>query len=51
MYNFSDISIVLVETQSQGNLGAVARVMKNMGLSQLVLVDCQTEIGDESEDD
>ena len=48
MYNFSDISIVLVETQSQGNLGAVARVMKNMGLSQLVLVDCQTEIGDES---
>ena len=48
MYNFSDISIVLVETQSQGNLGAVARIMKNMGLSQLVLVDCQTEIGDES---
>lgn len=32
------IRIVLVETSHPGNIGAVARAMKNMGLSQLVLV-------------
>ncbi|MGA7540410.1 MAG: RNA methyltransferase, partial [Steroidobacteraceae bacterium] len=34
----SDIRIVLVETSHPGNIGAVARAMKNMGLEQLVLV-------------
>jgi TrmH family RNA methyltransferase len=34
----ADIRIVLVETSHPGNIGAVARAMKNMGLSQLVLV-------------
>lgn len=33
------IRIVLVNTSHPGNIGATARAMKNMGLSQLVLVD------------
>ena len=32
------IRIVLVETTHAGNIGAVARAMKNMGLDQLCLV-------------
>jgi TrmH family RNA methyltransferase len=32
------IRIVLIETSHPGNIGAVARAMKNMGLEQLVLV-------------
>lgn len=32
------VRIVLVETNHPGNIGAVARAMKNMGLSDLVLV-------------
>lgn len=35
----SPIRIVLVEPSHPGNIGAVARAMKNMGLEQLVLVD------------
>lgn len=34
----ADISIVLVEPQSPGNVGMVCRAMKNMGLSSLRLV-------------
>ena len=34
----ADIRVVLVETSHPGNIGAVARAMKNMGLAQLVLV-------------
>ena len=34
----ADIRVVLVETSHPGNVGAVARAMKNMGLSELVLV-------------
>lgn len=33
-----DIRVVLVGTSHPGNIGAVARAMKNMGLTQLVLV-------------
>lgn len=36
--NKNDIRIVLVHTTHPGNIGAAARAMKNMGLSQLVLV-------------
>lgn len=36
--NLAKIKIVMVETSHPGNIGAVARAMKNMGLSQLVLV-------------
>lgn len=38
MLDLSHISIVLVRTSHPGNIGAAARAMKNMGLSQLVLV-------------
>ena len=34
----ADIRIVLVEPSHPGNIGAVARAMKNMGLAKLVLV-------------
>ncbi len=34
----SDIRIVLVETSHPGNIGAAARAMKTMGLTELVLV-------------
>lgn len=36
--NASNIQIVLVNPSHPGNIGAVARAMKNMGLRQLVLV-------------
>ena len=39
MGNADNISIVLVNTSHPGNIGATARAMKNMGLSQLVLVE------------
>lgn len=38
MAQLSDIRIVLVETSHPGNIGAAARAMKTMGLTQLVLV-------------
>lgn len=36
--SFDHIRIVLMETSHPGNIGAVARAMKNMGLARLVLV-------------
>lgn len=36
-----NIRVVLVNTSHPGNIGATARAMKNMGLSELVLVDPQ----------
>lgn len=41
---FTQIRIVLIETTHSGNIGSVARAMKTMGLSQLVLVSPKTEI-------
>ena len=38
--------VVLVRTQVAGNLGATARVMRNMGLSRLVLVAPEADIHD-----
>ena len=37
-YNLKQIKIVLVHPEQSGNIGAVARIMKNMGLSNLHLV-------------
>lgn len=37
--NFDNIRIVLVSTNTPGNIGGVARAMKNMGLGRLYLVD------------
>ncbi len=42
------VRIVLVQTSHPGNLGAVARAMKVMGLSDLALVDPKCEIDDEA---
>ena len=41
--NSASITIVLVNTSHSGNIGATARAMKTMGLSQLVLVDPQDD--------
>lgn len=46
--HMANIHVVLVNTTHAGNIGAVARVMKNMGLSNLTLVSC-TECGIETE--
>lgn len=43
MIKLSQVRIILVETAGALNLGSVARVMKNMGLSQLVLVNPQCD--------
>jgi TrmH family RNA methyltransferase len=48
MARLDNISVLLVETQSSANIGSVARAMKNMGLHQLMLVDCQTELTQEA---
>jgi tRNA (cytidine32/uridine32-2'-O)-methyltransferase len=44
----NNLQIVLVGTTHAGNIGAVARVMKNMGLRKLILVS-STECGPETE--
>ena len=36
--DLSRVRVVLVNTSHPGNIGAVARAMKNMGLQQLTLV-------------
>ena len=41
-------TVVLVGTSHQGNIGAVARSMKNMGLHRLALVKLRTEVGEEA---
>lgn len=43
-----NIRIVLVETTHPGNIGSVARAMKNMGLSQLVLLNPRCAIDSEA---
>ena len=48
MARLDNISVLLVETQSSANIGSVARAMKNMGLRQLTLVDCQTDLTQEA---
>ncbi|MEM5530271.1 RNA methyltransferase [Gammaproteobacteria bacterium AS21] len=44
---YENIKIVLVNTTHSGNIGAVARAMKNMGLKDLVLVEPKSFPGDE----
>ncbi|MBM3803124.1 MAG: RNA methyltransferase [Acidimicrobiia bacterium] len=46
--SLDDIAVLLVEPQSPANIGSVARAMKNMGLKQLVLVNPQTAITEET---
>lgn len=40
------ITIVLVEPEHEGNVGAIARSMKNFGLSTLILINPQCEINE-----
>lgn len=40
------LAVVLVRPQEEGNVGAVARAMANMGLSELVLVEPAVELGE-----
>src|SRR5438105_1346293 len=42
----SGCRVVLVRTHYPGNLGAAARVMRNFGLSELVLVDPVASVND-----
>ncbi|MEM2918140.1 MAG: RNA methyltransferase [Candidatus Altiarchaeota archaeon] len=44
----AEFAVVLVEPKYQGNIGMVARVMKNFGFSELVLVNPKTKIGKEA---
>lgn len=46
--SLNNLQIVLVGTTHPGNIGAVARVMKNMGLKKLILVS-STDCGPETE--
>ena len=48
MLPLNNISILLLEPQSPGNIGSVARVMKNMGLTSLYLINPNTQISAES---
>ena len=48
MIPLNNISILLLEPQSAANIGSVARVMKNMGLTSLYLINPQTELTAES---
>ena len=42
------ISVVLIEPENQGNIGAVARAMKNFGFSDLILINPKCRIGKEA---
>lgn len=44
----NNVSVILVKPASQGNLGAVARAMKNFGFSRLILVSPECEVGEEA---
>lgn len=43
-----DVRIVMVQTTHTGNIGAAARAMKTMGLSQLVLVEPKNPVDEEA---
>jgi tRNA/rRNA methyltransferase len=46
--NILDIHIVLVEPEHEGNIGLIARIMKNFGYENLWLVNPKTELGPEA---
>ena len=46
--DLDNLSVVLVGTRHPGNIGSTARAMKNMEIRQLVLVDPQTSINEET---
>ena len=42
------IYVIFVSPKYQGNIGSLARIMKNFDLEDLILVNPQTEINDEA---
>lgn len=42
------IKVVLIEPKNEGNIGAIARVMKNFSFNELILVNPKCEIGEEA---
>lgn len=42
------LTVVLIEPEIQGNIGAIARVMANFGLNDLVIINPKCEIGNEA---
>jgi len=42
----SNIAIIFLEAENEGNIGAIARAMKNFNLNKLILVNPKAEIGD-----
>lgn len=42
----SNIVIIFLEAENEGNIGAIARAMKNFSLNRLILVNPKAEIGD-----
>lgn len=48
MNPFRQVRFILVEPKHEGNIGAVARVVRNLGFSHLVLVRPRTGIGKEA---
>ncbi len=44
----ADITVIFVSPKYSGNVGSLARVMKNFGFKNLILVDPKCEIDDES---
>ncbi len=43
-----EIRVVFVEPESGGNIGSIARLMKNFGISEFYLINPKTEIGKEA---
>ncbi|MDD5223997.1 MAG: RNA methyltransferase [bacterium] len=48
MSAFQKVHFILVETKYEGNLGAAARALDNLGFSRLALVNPRVKIGDEA---
>ncbi len=44
----NNVKVILVGTSHPGNIGSAARAMKVMGLNQLVLVDPQCEVDEQT---
>ncbi len=43
-----NVSLIIMEPGIQGNIGAIARSMKNFGFSKLILVNPKCEVGEEA---
>ncbi|MFP4499343.1 MAG: RNA methyltransferase [Vulcanimicrobiota bacterium] len=48
MINLENITVILDETINAGNLGAIARVMRNFGLKDLILINPRCDFNEEA---